>query len=65
MTTDTKAKDRISRRIPASVDSALRRAAALRDLSVNDYLEIILLPVIQKDLQGMVDALRCGEGNVS
>lgn len=42
---------RVSRRIPAAFDQALRRAAAIRGQSVNEVIERVALPAVEETVR--------------
>ena len=54
----TTAPARVSRRIPAAFDQALRRAAAIRGQSVNEVIELVALPVVEEDIRVELDKLK-------
>ena len=49
---------RVSRRIPADFDEALRHLAAIRRQSVNEVIELVALPVIEEDIRVELDKLK-------
>jgi len=56
---------RVSRRIPADFDEALRHLAAIRRQSVNEVIELVALPVVEETIRNelieLSTALRYGD----
>jgi len=50
--------ERVQRRIPVSLDSLLRKAAALREIDENTYMLEVVVPMVERDFEQSLQRLR-------